>query len=1086
MATIGNLFVTVGASTTGLNNELNKASKKVADFRGEVVGALSKVPASGMFVNAFMEAESFFKKIIGDAAGAKKALSEIKTLETGLANAIVDGQKKVAAAVEKSKVAQDALAAATKKQQENLARVSQYSKLKSSAEKSSTKLESLRPQLEAAAASYKSAQANVGRATTEEAVAAAIDKESRALAKFNAMLMERNALENKRLKSVSGLEASRTGMQRSGIELNKSGNPNMRKLNDTSTIDKLKSEAAAAKGNIGIVTEAALAKQQVFKDKIVGTFNSLKSFSAMSIGSAAGVAVLGGAMIAATGAAIALTLKMARIADELNDQAQAMGLTVGNLQNLRDTYLQLGVSSGAAESQMQRMQISLQGGDEKTTGAAAAFKKLGLSMEELREMSPDDALNKTIEAIRKLNSQSLKMKTLRDIFGRGGTGLAAAVNATNEELALAKERADKLRLPDSMITSLAATHDNVEMVHRSFSNLQMMFASSFAPAVDNMAKSMFDLMTTDTSSMLGGMQAIAIVCAVIYDVLALIVNLGRSLWNILTSLVGIIASGITLAMYAVMKIVQGIVYAFEFLTGSGHAMSESIASEAEIGLSMAKDLAEGAGSDIAEALQAGIDAGRPDATLGVVQKIQAGESNQDKIKQSAGAMVDPQVTAQAKKNDDLLSKMSELEQAAREVKMTPMEKSLEEVRRLAQSAGLDIKGVDEMAKRAEMNLKAVMIGDMENKLSAGLKQAQEELWLLQEGAAKFAYEQAKAAGATDAVAQAMRKTAEETDTTKKQTAALTTLKNLQEQIANDAAEAGMNERQKLEYQLKKNGLLDAEVQAQLKIKDTTDSKNKTSGALTSWNELVNSTEAKLFEASSSREDQLRKMATAAGLLGADMDAAIANVLKLETSLTEATKLQAAKEASASTLEGLIREVREKTIGKNAFAREEFLKGEKDPAKIAEFDKLTAERDRLDAAAGMKDSGKDVQNNTGSIETAFGSFKFATDSMDKTAQAADKAAQAQNKLQGENEKHTDLLTEIANKDCCTKLTEEAEKQIALLQIIADNSSIGKMIAEENASGAQGGVQTNTVSIDPLLKEANSYLKEIAANTKGQLT
>lgn len=1086
MATIGNLFVTVGASTTGLNAELNKASKRVADFRGEIVGSLSKVPASGMFVNAFMEAESFFKKIIGDAAGAKKALSEIKTLETGLANAIVDGQKKVAAAVEKSKVAQDALAAATKKQQENLARVSQYSKLKSSAEKSSTKLESLRPQLEAAASSYKSAQANVGRATTEEAVAAAIDKESRALAKFNAMLMERNALENKRLKSVSGLEASRTGMQRNGIELNKSGNPNMRKLNDTSTIDKLRSEAEAAKGNIATVTEGALAKEQAFKDRITSTASSLKSFAAMSVTSAAGLAVLGGGMIAATGAAIALTLNMARMADELNDQAQAMGLTVGNLQALRDTYLQLGVSSGTAEGQMQRMQISLQGGDEKTTGAAAAFKKLGLSMEELRTMQPDQALNKTVEAIRGLNSQSLKMKSLRDIFGRGGTGLAAAVNSTNEELKIARDRAERLRLPDSMITTLAATHDNVEMLHRSFSNLQMMFATSFAPAVDNMSKSLFDLMTTDTTSMMSGMQAIAVVCAVIYDVLALVVNIVRSIIDLIESLVGILASGIVIAMYAVLKVAQGIVYAFEFMTGSSHAISEGIADEAAVGLELAKNLAKGAGEDIGEALQAGIDAGRPDATIAVAQKIQAGTSNQNAMKQSAGAMEDPQVTAQAKHADDLLKKMTELEDAARQVRMTPMEKSMEEVRRLAQAAGQDLAGMNAMAERAKAHMTEIMIGEMDNKLGSGLKQAQEELWLLQEGAAKFAYEQAKAAGATDAVAQAMQKTAQETDTTKKQTAALTTLKNLQEQIANDSAEAGMNERQKLEYQLKKNGLLDAEVQAQLKIKDATDAKNKTSGALTSWNELVDSTQAKLLEANSSREDQLRKMATAAGLLGADMDAAIANVLKLETSLTEAAKLQAAKEASASTLEGLIKEVREKTIGKNAFAREEFLKGEKDPAKIAEFDKLTAERDRLDAAAGMKDSGKDVKNNTGSIETAFGSFKFATDSMDKTAQAADKAAQAQNKLQGENEKHTDLLTEIANKDCCTKLTEEAEKQIALLQIIADNSSIGKMIAEENASGAQGGVQTNTVSIDPLLKEANSYLKEIAANTKGQLT
>lgn len=1068
MATIGNLFVTVGASTAGLNAELNKASKRVADFRGEVVGALGKVPASGMFVNAFMEAETFFKKIIGDAAGAKKALAEIKTLEAGLANAIVEGQGKIAAAVKKSEKAHADLATATK-----------YTKLKSSAEKTTNKLDTLRPQLEQAASSYASAQKNVGRAKSEEAVAVAIDKETKALAKFNAMLLERDMLERKRSQMTSRLGNVAAGMSDRGIKLDNQGNPN---------IGKLTERAASAKGNIATVTEGALAKQQAFTDRITSTVSSLKSFAAMSVTSAAGVAVLGGAMIAVVGVAIGMTIKMARLADELNDQAAAMGLTVGNLQALRDAYMQMGVGSGVAESQMQRMQISLQGGDERTTGAAAAFKKLGLSMEALRQMNPDQALNATVDAIRNLNSQSEKMKALRDIFGRGGTGLAAAVNSTTNELKMAQERAEKLRLPDSLITTLAATHDNVELMHRSFSNLETMFASSFAPALDNISKSLFDLMTTDTSSMLAGMQAIAIVCAAIYDFLALFVNLGRSLWNILQAFVGILASGIVLAMWAIMKIAQAIVYAFEYMTGKSHAISQGIAEEAAVGLDMAKNLAKDAGSDIGEAMQAGIDAGRPDATLGVIKKIEGGVSNQDAINRSAAAAKDPQETAQTKANAALEKKMTELEDAARQIKMTPLEKSLEEVRKLAQDAGMDLKTVEEMAKRAEMNLNKVSIGNMENKLSDGLKEAQDALRLLEIGAAKFAYQQAMAAGATDAVAQAMSKSAQETENIKKQTAETTTLKNLKEQIANDSATAGMNERQKLEYQLRQNGLLDAEVQAQLKIKDITDSKNKTSGALTSWNELVDSTQAKLLEANSSREDQLRKMATAAGLLGADMDAAIANVLKLETTMTENAKLQAAKEASASTLEGLIKEVREKTIGKNAFAREEFQKGlVNDPLgadKLKNYDQLTAERDRLDAAAGgMKDSGAKVTKNEQSISTVFGQYKLAFGGMDKTSQAADRAAQAQSKMQSETEKHTDLLTEIAGKDCCDKLLSEFHMVEQILQAISDNSSLPSMAAEKTKTDIQN---INSPSLDPLLRESNSYLREIAANTKGQLS
>lgn len=1083
MATIGNLFVSVGASTTGLNKGLDQASKRVSQFRNEVIGSLGKVPATGFLQSAFLEVETFFNKIKGDAEGAKRAMAEVGNLQKGLAQEIAKGHEKVTAAVEKSKVAQDAVAAATarqqydvakatiaqkyavaratEKQQSDLAKASQFQKLKLSAEKASSKLESVRPQLEAAAASYKTAQANVGRATTEEAVAAAIDKESRALAKFNAMLMERNALENKRLKSVSGLDASRTGLQRSGISLDASGNPNMRKLNDTSSIDKLrdpsainklkdssaidklKKQAEEAKNNVGVVSERALAQQKQYEERILATVGSMKSFAAMSVGSAAGLAVLGGGMIAVTGAAIGLTLSMARIADELNDQAQAMGLTAQSLQALRDTYLQLGVSSGAAEGQMQRLQISLQGGDDKTTGAAAAFKQLGLEMQDLREMQPDQALNKTIEAIRKLGSQSLRMKALRDVFGRGGTGMAAAVNATNHELKAAQERSDKLRIPDSMIKGLAATNDNVEMMHRGFTNMQMMFASSFTPAVDNMSKSMFELMTTDTESMNSGMQALAVICAVIFDVLALVVGLARMLWNLLQALFEILASGIVYVLTWILKAVEKLVYAFEFLTGKGHAISESIAEEAKVGFEFAKNLAVGAGEDMGEAIRAGIDSGRPDATFDVVAKIQKGASNQKQRDQSKGVVKDPQETAMATNREALLKKMTELETAARQVHMTPMEISLEEVRNLAQQAGENLEGMNEMAKRAAANIQTVAVGLMEDKIADGLKQAQEEMWLLQEGAAKFAYEQAMAAGSGETIAKQLMKSAEETENLKKQAAALSTKNNLMEQIAKEAATAGLSDKEKLAYQLKLNGADEKEIEAALLLKEIADDRTADSDALTSWKDLLGGMDEELLKLNTSREEQLRKMGKAAGIFGQDLDDAVANALKLEKTLTESQKLKAAQESSKSTLKDLEDEVRRLTVGDKAFKREQFAAGADDD-QMARYDALTATAESMQGGEDQKQSEVSA---IGTIETAFGSFNFGLD------------VQKQ------------ILT-------------SAEQQAAALATIAANTAGLAGMKEGVASGA-----TSTAVIagtDPQLAEANKLLAMIETNTRGTLS
>lgn len=984
------------------------------------MGSLGKVPATGFLSSAFIEVESFFKKIVGDAAGAKRAMEEVGNLQKGLAESIAKGQEKIAAATKKSEKATADLAAATK-----------YTKLKSSAQATSDKLGSLKPKLEKSSSEYAAAQRNVGRAKTEEAVAVAIQKESVALAKFNAMLKERDRLESKRGKMESGLGKAASGLESRGIKLDKQGMPNLGKLTD---------KASAAKANVQTVKDSAIAKQQEFKDKIAGTVDSLKSFAAMSVTSAAGVAVMGGAMIAAVGAALSLTSQMAAAADELNDQATAMGLTSSQLQNLRDTYLQLGVSAGAAEGQLQRLQISLSGGDEKTTGAAAAFRKLGLNMAELRKMTPDKALNATIGAIRTLGNQSEKMKALRDVFGRGGVGLAAAVNATNEELAIASKRASALALPDSMIEDLARIHDSTTMMGRAFDNIKTMFASAFGPVLENIADSLFEMMTTDTSSMLAGMQSIAVVLAVVYDLIAAVVNLFKMLWNVLQAIVGILASGLLYVIGAVLKVVQMIVYAVEWLLGASHKVSGAVGEAASMAFDTAKQMAKGAGTDAMEAFQSGIDAVKPDGTMAVLAQINKGYKNTaDKIN---GESLEPSIDEQSiiKSSETLLKKMEELQEAARTVEMTPLQLQLEEVGRLALAAGAD---VGEMQKRAANYAMIVARGEMWKKQTDEMKSATDQLNMLTESAGDYAYNEAMAAGFGTQVAERMAKRAEELEITKKKIAATQELKSITQSLEQEAATAGMNEKEKLVYQLKLNGAKDEEVAAALKLKDLANSKTATGEALKGWQDLLGGLDKQLLEVNSSREDQLRKMAAAAGMLGKDIDAAVANALKLETSLTEAQKLKSAQESSKSTLKDLEDEVRRLTIGEKAFKREQFAKGA-DKDQMKQYDALTAASESLQT----KDEAKASEVSAiGSIETAFGSFNFGLD----------------------------VQKQILN---------SADQQTAVLQMIATNTGVLAGMKDGVSSGATS--KAVIAGTDPQLAESNKLLTLIEMNTRGTLT
>ena len=372
--------------------------------------------------------------------------------------------------------------------------------------------------------------------------------------------------------------------------------------------------------------------------------------------------------------------------------------------------------------------------------------------------------------------------------------------------------------------------------------------------------------------------------------------------------------------------------------------------------------------------------------------------------------------------------------------MTPLQLQLEEVGKLALAAGKD---VGEMQKRAANYAMIVARGEAWKKQTDEMKSATDQLNLLKEGAADYAYNEAKLAGFGEQVAEAMAKRASGLETTKKEIAATQELQSIMQSLTQEAATAGMNEKEKLVYQLKLNGALDDEVAAALKLKDLANSKTATGEALKGWQELLGGLDKQLLEVNTSREDQLRKMATAAGMLGKDIDTAVANALKLETSLSEAQKMKAAQESSKSTLKDLEDEVRRLTVGDKAFKREQFAKGA-DKDQMKQYDALTAASESLQT----KDEAKASEVSAiGSIETAFGSFNFGLD----------------------------VQKQILN---------SADQQTAVLEMIATNTGVLAGMKDGVSSGATS--KAVIAGTDPQLAEANKLLTLIEANTRGTLT
>ena len=960
MATVGNLFVNIGASTQGLEKGTQKARSLVKSLKSDISGSLSNIPGLGGILGPI---EKVFQAIQGVAGKSKAATSSAKDAVAAIEREATKGVERVASLQTKLTAA----TAQATKAQGDLNAGAKYSKMLFQQRDIEGTLSRIKDRVAAATAEYKKAQEQVVKSASSVAVDGANQRQYAALERLTALARERVRVE-KELSAV----ASKTGRTKSvlesrGVTIGRDGGVDraaLQKAADTSqgVVSGLQTKLGEAKGVV-----AGL------QSKLDGAKSAVKEVGRLAITSGAGVAFLAGGMVAATASAIGLTIAMAKQASELNDQAIALGISSSALTGLRDSMAMIGVPAGTAESAMQKLQIELENALEGSEDAAAKFKRLGIDINSLQGKDAAQGLEVVLGKVRQLGTQGAKVKSLRDLFGRGGIGMAAAVNATATELAEANTIAASLKLPDSMISGLDQTSDRVDAMYRAFDNLKMMFASAFGPAVQGMADSLREMMSTDFNGMLGGMQAIAVAVAFIYDIIALILNALRVVWNIIQALGGVIVTILVGAFTAVLGVMQAIVYAMEWLIGAGHDISGQIGKIVSGSVDTLKEAAKGAGGDVMEALGAGIDAFVPDATIAVAKGIANGYTNAKATIDSNPIIPKVENKEATKRLEDLGKMMDDLRLEASQLGMSDDQKKLGEMKRLGANP-------------------------------AQLAEAQ----ALQEKIALFNEQQ---------------KIAED-------------VKGIMDDLQQQADTALMTEKEKLVYKLKQAGADQKAINDALLLNAAIEERTQLAEGQKAWGDFMKGLDKSLLDATTSREQQIRRLAEAAGLLGKDLDDAVTKAMEMESAIAAAEKAKKDQEDIASTLSNLQDEVRKSQIGDVAFEREKLAEKGATDAQLQQFDQLQAQ---LALTNGKPD---EAQSMVQSIDTAFGQFKFAGDQGDQ--------------MLSESVAQTDLLNRIAT------ATESAA------------------VARQGAAGATSAMATDG-SMQPVMVEANRYLAQIAQNT-----
>lgn len=189
--------------------------------------------------------------------------------------------------------------------------------------------------------------------------------------------------------------------------------------------------------------------------KIQGKLNSFaKKTTAIGAGvSAAGASILGPLLGAAK--------VFADFGAPLDDISKRTGVGAGKLSAYQFAAEQSGTSIEALETALGKMVKTLYAADEESKGAVDSLADLGLGLEELEGLRPDQQFEKIADALSRVEDPGKKAALAMQLFGKSGTELLPMIEDGAKGLAdmVAQGEALGVVLSDEAIASAAALDD---------------------------------------------------------------------------------------------------------------------------------------------------------------------------------------------------------------------------------------------------------------------------------------------------------------------------------------------------------------------------------------------------------------------------------------------------------------------------------------------------------------------------------------------------------------------------------------------------------------------------------------------------
>ena len=200
--------------------------------------------------------------------------------------------------------------------------------------------------------------------------------------------------------------------------------------------------------------EASRAGQQAGAQFSGGFSGGISSAVQMGVGA---IGTVVSAVGSATGAFIDGVGSVSEYGNNIDKMAQKMGMSIESYQEWDAVMQHSGASMEAMKSSMKTLANAAESGSE-------AFTQLGISQEEIANMSQEQLFERTISALQNVEDSTQRTYLAGKVLGRGATELGALLNTSAEDTQAMRDRVRELGgvMSEDAVKAAAAYQDSLQ------------------------------------------------------------------------------------------------------------------------------------------------------------------------------------------------------------------------------------------------------------------------------------------------------------------------------------------------------------------------------------------------------------------------------------------------------------------------------------------------------------------------------------------------------------------------------------------------------------------------------------------------